>query len=192
MLPRVVEPRRAIQREPEIGLDLPLTRGDMDALPLTGLHATVQALSPETRRTLLSGLERVAHGVAAAHGLVAEVAHDPGYPVTVSDDRSAEFVLETGRELLGSEGCQLQPNGAACKRRFLLRAGEATRRDDVAGQSYAGGLTDTFSRMRSTSLSSTQRAAARIAFWMASGVERPWATMHTPLTPRSGTPPYSS
>ena len=48
------------------------------------------------------------------------------------------------------------------------------------------------SRIFSTSRSSTHCAPARIAFCMASGVERPWATMHTPLTPSSGTPPYSS
>jgi hippurate hydrolase len=70
----------------------------------------VRTLSPHTRRTLVEGLHRVAHGVCAAHGLDAEVNNDPGYPVTVNDADFARFVLETGRELLGPEGCLEQPS----------------------------------------------------------------------------------
>lgn len=67
------------------------------------LHGIIRTLSPETRATLVGGLARVSRGVAAAHGLEAEVHNQPGYPVAVNDDRFAELVLEVGRELLGSE-----------------------------------------------------------------------------------------
>jgi hippurate hydrolase len=75
------------------------------------LAGTIRTLSPETRGTLVGGLARVARGVAAAHGLEAEVQHKAGYPVTVNDERFTEFVMDTGRELLGAEHClqQLTP-----------------------------------------------------------------------------------
>jgi hippurate hydrolase len=73
------------------------------------LRGTVRTLSPHTRSTLVEGLHRVAHGVCAAHGLDAEVKHEPGYPVTVNDPDFARFVVETGRELLGPEQCVEQP-----------------------------------------------------------------------------------
>lgn len=73
------------------------------------LHGTIRTLSSETRSTLVAGVARVSRGVAAAHGLEAEVHNEPGYPVTVNDDRFAEFVLEAGRQLLGSEHSLQQP-----------------------------------------------------------------------------------
>jgi hippurate hydrolase len=73
------------------------------------MRGTIRTLSPGTRRTLVEGLARVAHGVCAAHGLEAEVHHSPGYPVTVNDDAFARFVLDTGRDLLGADHCLEQP-----------------------------------------------------------------------------------
>ena len=74
------------------------------------LEGTIRTLSPETRQTLVTGLERVARGVAAAHGLDVAVDHHPGYPVTVNDDHFTRFVLETGRSLLGTDHCVEQPS----------------------------------------------------------------------------------
>jgi len=73
------------------------------------LRGTIRTLSPETRATLLVGLERVSRGVASAHAVEAEIHHKPGYPATVNDERFAEFVLDVGRELLGEEHCLQQP-----------------------------------------------------------------------------------
>ena len=73
------------------------------------LVGTVRTLSPGTRSKVLEGLHRVAHGVADAHGLDAEVRVDPGYPVTVNDAEFARFVLEAGREVLGADNCIEQP-----------------------------------------------------------------------------------
>jgi hippurate hydrolase len=69
------------------------------------LRGTIRTLSPETRRTFVSGVERVAGGVASAHGLSAEVNIEPGYPVTVNDHAFAQFVLDTGRQVLGDSAC---------------------------------------------------------------------------------------
>jgi hypothetical protein len=38
----------------------------------------------------------------------------------------------------------------------------------------------------------TDSAATRIAFLIAFGELEPWAMITTPLTPRSGAPPYSA
>jgi hippurate hydrolase len=74
------------------------------------LRGTVRTLSPETRTTLVSGLERVARGVCAAHGLEVEITHDPGYPVTINDEEFTRFVMDTGRTLLGDQRCLEQPS----------------------------------------------------------------------------------
>ena len=73
------------------------------------LVGTVRTLSPATRSKVVEGLHRVAHGVADAHGLDAEVRVDPGYPVTVNDAEFARFVLDVGREALGADNCLEQP-----------------------------------------------------------------------------------
>jgi hippurate hydrolase len=74
------------------------------------LEGTIRTLSPDTRHTLVSGLERVARGVAAAHGLEVDIDHRPGYPVTVNDDQFTRFVLDTGRSVLGEAQCLEQPS----------------------------------------------------------------------------------
>jgi amidohydrolase len=74
------------------------------------LRGTIRTLSAHTRSTLVEGLHRVAHGVASAHGLDAEVRNDPGYPVTVNDADFARFVLETGQQILGADRCVEQPS----------------------------------------------------------------------------------
>jgi amidohydrolase len=74
------------------------------------LVGTVRTLSPATRSKVIEGLHRVAHGVADAHGLDAEVRVDPGYPVTVNDAEFARFVIDAGRDLLGTDNCLEQPS----------------------------------------------------------------------------------
>lgn len=49
------------------------------------LAATVRNMSPASLATLQEGLPRVIDGVAAAHGLSAEIRFDTMYPVTVND-----------------------------------------------------------------------------------------------------------
>jgi hippurate hydrolase len=67
------------------------------------LLGTIRTVAPETRLTMFAGLERVARGVAEAHGLTADVRIKEGYPVTVNDVPFAQFALEVGQRLLGPE-----------------------------------------------------------------------------------------
>jgi hippurate hydrolase len=73
------------------------------------LRGTVRALAPETRAQILDGIQRVARGVGDAHGLSAEVAFEPGYPVTVNDAAAADLALEVAARLLGTERAIEQP-----------------------------------------------------------------------------------
>jgi hippurate hydrolase len=74
------------------------------------LEGTMRTLSSATRTTLVEGLQRVARGVASAHGLEAEVTIEAGYPVTVNDADFARFVLEVGQQVLGTEHAVEQPS----------------------------------------------------------------------------------
>ena len=57
-----------------------------NVIPETALmEGTIRAVSEATRSDVMSGLQQVAEGVAAAHGASVEVAVDPGYPVTIND-----------------------------------------------------------------------------------------------------------
>jgi hippurate hydrolase len=67
------------------------------------LLGTVRTVSEGTRERMLDGIRRVAEGVASAHGAEVSVELIRGYPVTVNDADFAGFVLDTARQLLGSE-----------------------------------------------------------------------------------------
>jgi amidohydrolase len=56
------------------------------------LAGTIQALDTEVRTAVLQRLERLATGVAVAHGAATEVAIQEGYPVLVNDPRVTEVV----------------------------------------------------------------------------------------------------
>jgi amidohydrolase len=67
------------------------------------LWGTIRAVSEKTRAAVMADVERVATGIAAAHGATAEVELVPGYPVTVNHDDAAAFALATAAELLGDD-----------------------------------------------------------------------------------------
>jgi hippurate hydrolase len=68
------------------------------------MWGTIRAVSAKTRESVMADLERVASGIATAHGAVAELEMLPnGYPVTVNDDGAARFALDTAATLLGPE-----------------------------------------------------------------------------------------
>ncbi|RRD47153.1 M20 family metallopeptidase [Tessaracoccus sp. OH4464_COT-324] len=67
------------------------------------LEASVRTFSPETRERAIERISRLAHGIAAAHGLVAEVANTQSYPPTVNDAAEADFVADTICDVLGPE-----------------------------------------------------------------------------------------
>jgi hippurate hydrolase len=68
------------------------------------LQGTIRALSERSRTRAHEGLERVARGIALAHGVEASVALRRGYPVTVNDAEFAGFAQQVARELLGPRG----------------------------------------------------------------------------------------
>ena len=73
------------------------------------LHGTMRAVSVATRERLEGIVRQVAAGIAAAHGAAAEVAIEPGYPVTVNDAGFAAFVEGIAAELVGAEQSTTMP-----------------------------------------------------------------------------------
>ena len=75
-----------------------------NVIPETALLAgTVRTVSASARDRVLADVERVASGIAAAHGASAEVRVVRGYPVTVNHDRAAQFALDTAGTILGED-----------------------------------------------------------------------------------------
>ncbi len=64
---------------------------------------TVRTFSERTRELMRANIRRVVDGVAAAHGVRAELEYREGYPVTANDPAEAAFALDTARELLGAD-----------------------------------------------------------------------------------------
>jgi hippurate hydrolase len=67
------------------------------------LAGTIRTVSQSTRFLAHDGIRQVAEGVAAAHGMKAEVRIQEGYPATVNDDLFAELISDVGAELLGED-----------------------------------------------------------------------------------------
>jgi hippurate hydrolase len=67
------------------------------------LSATLRAFSPSAHERLAEEIERVCRGLAAAHGLDAEVCVREGYPVTVNDPAEAEVVRGVVTDLFGAD-----------------------------------------------------------------------------------------
>jgi hippurate hydrolase len=66
------------------------------------LWGTIRTVSEKSRTAVLEHIERLADGIATAHGAVAEVDLVRGYPVTVNDDGAARFALDTAATVLGA------------------------------------------------------------------------------------------
>jgi hippurate hydrolase len=66
-------------------------------------ESTVRSFSAESRQRVADGLAQVVNGIAAAHGLSADIDYEWGYPVTVNTDSEAEFAASVATELFGAE-----------------------------------------------------------------------------------------
>lgn len=73
------------------------------------LRGTMRTLSPQHRERLREAVEQVAMGIAAAHGLGAEVMVTPGFPVTICDGRAVDFGESATRDLFGPAGFHRLP-----------------------------------------------------------------------------------
>jgi amidohydrolase len=74
------------------------------------LEGTIRALSAKTRSRVHEAITTVAQGIAAAHGMTAQVTIELGYPVTVNDNPSAEFGLDVAEAVVGSPHVARMPN----------------------------------------------------------------------------------
>jgi hippurate hydrolase len=73
------------------------------------MKGTLRTLSEKARARIKPQIERLATGIAEAHGATAEVAIEEGYPVTVNDEEFAGFVAEVGRDLVGPDAVEELP-----------------------------------------------------------------------------------
>lgn len=71
-----------------------------DACELMG---TLRTLSEDTRTLMFDAFERIATGIAAAHGARAEVRIEDGYPVTMNDARAVELMRANAVAIGGEE-----------------------------------------------------------------------------------------
>jgi hippurate hydrolase len=74
------------------------------------LVGTIRTLSEATGEAVRAGLTRLAEGVAAAHGLTAEVAIERGYPPTLNDPGAAETMRAVAAQLLGPDAVGVPAN----------------------------------------------------------------------------------
>ena len=66
------------------------------------IEGTMRTLSPGARRALRENVTRLAEGIAAAHGLEAEVTIHEGFPVTICDPRAVDLGAAVTAELFGA------------------------------------------------------------------------------------------
>ena len=87
------------------------------------LELTVRTFSAEHRDKVMVEIERLAHGIASAHGLTAELERQDGYPATVNDVREQAFAQDTIRGLFGADRWVDQefPEGGAEDMSFVLQ-----------------------------------------------------------------------
>jgi len=67
------------------------------------LSGTMRTLSPKARARLKAEITQLAQGIAAAHGLSAEVRIEEGFPVTICDPRAVDFGEAVTAELFGEQ-----------------------------------------------------------------------------------------
>ena len=74
------------------------------------LEATVRSFSAAAAATVADRAVRLCEGIAAAHGLRADVHFVHEYPVTVNDENEYKFVAATATELFGADRFQAMPD----------------------------------------------------------------------------------
>jgi hippurate hydrolase len=99
-----------VSRKVPPGIPAVLTVGTMDAGTATNvvpdtarLSGTLRAADSATRGLLHSQLRRVAHAVAEAHGLAAEVEIRPGTPPLINDSQLVAWGRQATVDLLGED-----------------------------------------------------------------------------------------
>ena len=73
------------------------------------LMGTLRTLSEATREQMRAAFHRIAQGIAAAHGCVADTSIEEGYPVTVNDRRAARLLRDLWSQVPGGAGWTAMP-----------------------------------------------------------------------------------
>lgn len=91
--------------------------------PQAVLGGTVRTLRPEVQAQLEAAIERMATGIAQAHGMQAQVDYRRGYPATVNSLREAAFCRLVAAEVVGEAQVRtdLPPSMGAEDFAYMLR-----------------------------------------------------------------------
>jgi len=82
-----------------------------NVIPETAMiNGTMRAVSERTRTLIHDGIRRVAEGIAAAHGMEAEVDLHIGYDVTVNDTDYAHFAADVATAVSGDRNVRIMDN----------------------------------------------------------------------------------
>lgn len=74
------------------------------------IEGTIRAVNEASRKKVHDGIQRVANGIAEAHGCGVDVVIDYGYPVTINDDAFADFALDVSGDVAGADQTVRMPN----------------------------------------------------------------------------------
>ncbi|MEO1767261.1 M20 aminoacylase family protein [Thiobacter aerophilum] len=87
------------------------------------LGGTVRTLRAEVQARLEAAIERVASGIAQAHGMQAQVDYRRGYPATINSRREAAFCQEVAAQVVGQAQVQtdLPPSMGAEDFAYMLQ-----------------------------------------------------------------------
>ncbi len=88
------------------------------------LGGTVRSFRPEMQAHLEDGMHRVCSGIAAAHGVRAQLHYERGYPPTLHASRAVERCIAAARDVVGAERVetQLKPSMGAEDFAYLAQA----------------------------------------------------------------------
>lgn len=73
------------------------------------LLGTLRSFSEKSRAAARAGIERIAEGIARAHGLEARIKLEEGYPVTINDAKFVDFAAGVATDLFGARGFLRMP-----------------------------------------------------------------------------------
>ena len=74
------------------------------------LLGTLRSFSEKSRAAARAGIERIAEGIARAHGLEARIKLEEGYPVTINDAKFVDFAAGVATDLFGARGFLRMPS----------------------------------------------------------------------------------
>jgi amidohydrolase len=71
------------------------------------LRGTVRSFNPEVQKLAEANIEKIAKGIAAAHGASAELRYQYGYPATVNSEIETGIAADIARKVVGEENVRL-------------------------------------------------------------------------------------